>query len=897
MAGSNDAFGARTTLESSAGTGSIFRIQKLEEDGIAATSRLPYSIKVLLEAALRQCDGFEITPEDVERIARWSPQTAGREEIPFKPARVVMQDFTGVPAVVDLAAMRDAMVELGADPGKVNPLIPVDLVIDHSVQVDHYGLRRALELNAAREFERNKERYEFLRWGQDAFDNFRVVPPATGIVHQVNLEYLASVVQEQTDAEGGTVFFPDSLVGTDSHTTMINGLGVLGWGAGGIEAEAVMLGQPIYMLLPHVVGFRLEGELPPGTTATDLVLTATQMLRRHGVVGKFVEFYGPGLGTLSLADRATLANMAPEYGATVGMFPVDEETLRYLRQSGRKPALAERVEAYAEAQGIYYRSTAPDPVFSETLELDMGTVEPSLAGPTRPQDRVPMRSMKSTFERDFRQSSSAKTPGARVEVEANGNRADLSDGAVVIAAITSCTNTSNPAVMVGAGLLARHAVERGLSVPAHVKTSLAPGSRVVTRYLKASGLDKDLEALGFHTVGYGCTTCIGNSGPLLEPIEKAIEANDLVVCSVLSGNRNFEGRVHPLTRANFLASPPLVVAYALAGRVDLDFEIEALGLDREGRPVYLRDIWPGQEEVRSEVAQALHPRMFAEEYANVFSGNEIWNNIRVPAGEIYNWDEESTYIRRPTFFADLGREAPAVEPIVGARVLAKLADSVTTDHISPAGSIAAESPAAQYLESHEVERRDWNSYGSRRGNHEVMMRGTFANIRIRNELVPGAEGGHTRYLPSGERMSIYEAAERYKQDGTPTIVLAGKEYGTGSSRDWAAKGPFLQGVKAVIAESYERIHRSNLIGMGILPLQFNEGEDRNSLGLSGEEEYDIEGLDDELRPGQALEVVARGGGSEKRFIAICRIDTPVEIDYYRNGGILQTVLRRMASAD
>ena len=897
MAGNHDAFGARTTMESSAGTGSIFRIQKLEETGIAATSRLPYSIKVLLEAALRQCDGFEITPEDVERIARWSPQTAGKEEIPFKPARVVMQDFTGVPAVVDLAAMRDAMVELGADPGKVNPLIPVDLVIDHSVQVDHYGLRRALELNAAREFERNKERYEFLRWGQDAFDNFRVVPPATGIVHQVNLEYLASVVQEQTHAETGTVFFPDSLVGTDSHTTMINGLGVLGWGAGGIEAEAVMLGQPIYMLLPHVVGFRLEGELPPGTTATDLVLTATQMLRRHGVVGKFVEFYGPGLSKLSLADRATLANMAPEYGATVGMFPVDEETLRYLRQSGRKPALAERVKTYAEAQGMFYRSTAPDPVFSETLRLDMGTVEPSLAGPTRPQDRVPMRSMKSTFERDFRQSSGAKTPGARVEVEANGNRAELSDGAVVIAAITSCTNTSNPAVMVGAGLLARHAVERGLSVPAHVKTSLAPGSRVVTRYLKAAGLDKDLEALGFHTVGYGCTTCIGNSGPLLEPIEKAIEANDLVVCSVLSGNRNFEGRVHPLTRANFLASPPLVVAYALAGRVDMDFENEAIGLDREGRPVYLRDIWPGQEEVRSEVARAVHPRMFAEEYANVFSGNEIWNNIRVPAGEIYNWDEESTYIRRPTFFADLGREAPAMEPIVGARVLARLADSVTTDHISPAGSIAAESPAARYLESHGVERRDWNSYGSRRGNHEVMMRGTFANIRIRNELVPGVEGGHTRYLPSGERMSIYAAAERYRQDGTPTIVLAGKEYGTGSSRDWAAKGPFLQGVKAVIAESYERIHRSNLIGMGILPLQFNEGEDRNSLGLSGEEEYDIEGLDDELQPGQELEVVVRGGGSERRFIAICRIDTPVEIDYYRNGGILQTVLRRMASAD
>ena len=894
MAGSNDAFGARTTLESSAGSGAIFRIQKLEEDGIAATSRLPYSVKVLLEAALRQCDGFEITPEDVERIAKWSPQTAGKEEIPFKPARVVMQDFTGVPAVVDLAAMRDSMVELGADPKKVNPLIPVDLVIDHSVQVDHYGLRRALELNAKREFERNKERYEFLRWGQDAFDNFRVVPPATGIVHQVNLEYLAAVVQARHEGEQGAIFFPDSLVGTDSHTTMINGLGVLGWGVGGIEAEAVMLGQPIYMLLPHVVGFKLEGELPAGTTATDLVLTVTQILRQHGVVGKFVEFFGPGLSRLSLADRATLANMAPEYGATVGMFPVDEETLSYLRQSGRKAVVAERVKAYAEAQGMFYSNTEPDPVFSETLSLDMGSVEPSLAGPTRPQDRVPMRAMKRAFAGAFGKTSDSTARGVRVEVDVEGKNAELRNGAVVIAAITSCTNTSNPAVMVGAGLLARHAVERGLKVPAHVKTSLAPGSRVVTRYLKAVGLDKDLETLGFHTVGYGCTTCIGNSGPLLEPIEEAIEANDLVVCSVLSGNRNFEGRVHPLTQANFLASPPLVVAYALAGRVDIDFESEALGIDREGSRVYLRDIWPGQEEVRSETARAVQPKMFAEEYANVFSGNEIWNNIRIPAGEIYDWDEKSTYIRRPTFFAGLSREAPSIGPIDSARVLAKLADSVTTDHISPAGPIAAESPAARYLESHGVERRDWNSYGSRRGNHEIMMRGTFANIRIRNELVPGVEGGYTRYLPSGEQMTIHEAAERYKREGIPTIVLAGKEYGTGSSRDWAAKGPFLQGVKAVIAESYERIHRSNLIGMGILPLEFKEGEDRNSLGLSGEEKYDIEGLDDELRPGQELEVLVRAGSSEKRFDAICRIDTPVEIDYYRNGGILQAVLRRMA---
>jgi aconitate hydratase len=599
---------------------------------------------------------------------------------------------------------------------------------------------------------------------------------------------------------------------------------------------------------------------------------------------------------LSLADRATLANMAPEYGATVGMFPVDEETLSYLRQSGRKPVLAERVRAYAEAQGMFYRNTEPDPVFSETLSLDMGTVEPSLAGPTRPQDRVPMRAMKRAFARAFRQTSDIAATNARVEVDLKGNNAELSHGAVVIAAITSCTNTSNPAVMLGAGLLARHAVERGLKVPAHVKTSLAPGSRVVTRYLDAAGLDKDLEALGFYTVGYGCTTCIGNSGPLLEPIEEAIEANDLVVCSVLSGNRNFEGRVHPLTQANFLASPPLVVAYALAGRVDIDFESEALGIDRVGRRVYLRDIWPGQEEVRSEIARAVQPKMFAEEYANVFSGNEIWNNIRTPAGEIYSWDEKSTYIRRPTFFADLSREVPAIGPIDGARVLAKLADSVTTDHISPAGAIAVESPAARYLESHGVQRRDWNSYGSRRGNHEVMMRGSFANIRIRNELVPGVEGGYTRYLPSGEQMTIYEAAERYKEEGTPTIVLAGKEYGTGSSRDWAAKGPFLQGVKAVVAESYERIHRSNLIGMGILPLQFKAGEDRNSLGLSGEEVYDIAGLGDELQPGQELEVVVHDGSREKRFRVVCRIDTPVEIDYYRNGGILQAVLRRMASA-
>ena len=893
MTDEHNVFGARASLPG--GEGAFYRIGKLEEDGVAPVSGLPYSIRILLEAALRQCDGFEITRDDVERIARWSPETAGREEIPFKPARVVMQDFTGVPAVVDLAAMRDAMADLGGDPKAVNPRIPVDLVIDHSVQVDYYGLRRALELNAEREFGRNRERYEFLRWGQEAFDNFRVVPPATGIVHQVNLEYLASVVQAQPHAGGGEVLVPDSLVGTDSHTTMINGLGVVGWGAGGIEAEAVMLGQPIYMLLPEVVGFRLEGELPPGTTATDLVLTVTQMLRAHGVVGKFVEFFGPGLGRLSLADRATIANMAPEYGATVGLFPVDEETLAYLRQTGRKPAAVDRVRAYMEAQGMFYGPGSPDPVFSEVLSLDMDEVEPSLAGPTRPQDRVPLREMKPALKAAMTDTF-GRDPGddGRVAVDlGEKGRSELFHGAVVVAAITSCTNTSNPGVMLAAGLLARNAARKGLSVPPHVKTSLAPGSRVVTRYLDAAGLTEHLEALGFHTVGYGCTTCIGNSGPLDEPVEKAIVAADLVVCSVLSGNRNFEGRVHPLTRANFLASPPLVVAFALAGRAGIDFESEPLGEGEDG-PVFLRDIWPGQEEIRAELARSVQPKMFEEEYANVFRGNEAWDGIAVPAGERYAWQGDSTYIRKPTFFEGLSPKPARIEPIARARVLARLEDSVTTDHISPAGSIAPGSPAARYLESRGVERPEWNSYGSRRGNHEVMVRGTFANIRIRNELLPGVEGGYTRHLPSNEQMTIYEAAERYLGEGVPTIVLAGREYGTGSSRDWAAKGPFLQGLRAAIAESFERIHRSNLIGMGVLPLQFREGEGREQLGLSGEEVYDVLGLDDSLQPGQELEVAARGDSGEKRFTVLCRIDTPVEIDYYRNGGILNTVLRRMA---
>ena len=886
----NDEFGARTRLECSGGSGVLYRIQKLEDDGIAAVSRLPYSIKILLEAALRQCDGFEITREDVERIARWSPETAGQAEIPFKPARVVMQDFTGVPAVVDLAAMRDAVADLGDDPEKVNPLIPVDLVIDHSVQVDYYGMREALAMNAAREFERNRERYEFLRWGQQSFDNFRVVPPATGIVHQVNLEYLAQVVQEQDGA-----FYPDSLVGTDSHTTMINGLGVLGWGVGGIEAEAVMLGQPIYMLLPQVVGVKLTGALPTGTTATDLVLTVVQMLRAHGVVGKFVEFYGPGLSELSLADRATLANMAPEYGATTGIFPVDEETLAYLVLTGRKKAVVERVRAYMEAQGMLYRAEGPDPVFSEHLALDMRTVEPSLAGPTRPQDRVALKDVPTAFAASLTDRFEVAASGKKVAIDLGEQGAvELAHGAVLIAAITSCTNTSNPSAMVGAGLLARNAAERGLSVPAHVKTSLAPGSRVVSRYLDAAGLTESLEALGFHTVGYGCTTCIGNSGPLPEEIAAAVADNDLVVCSVLSGNRNFEGRVHATTRANFLASPPLVVAYALAGRATIAFEREPLGRDQAGREVFLRDIWPSPDQIRAALARSLTPKMFEEEYGNAFRQNEAWNAIPVPEGKRYAWAEESTYIRKPNFFDSLTKKAQPIQPIRGARVLAQLGDSVTTDHISPAGAIAVGSPGAEYLASRGVERKDWNSYGSRRGNHEVMMRGTFANIRIRNELVPGVEGGYTRHLPSGEQMTIYEAAMRYGTEGVPSIVIAGEEYGSGSSRDWAAKGPFLQGVKAAIAESYERIHRSNLIGMGILPLQFSPGEGRHALGLTGEELYDVEGLDDDLQPGQVLEVVAKNTAGEKRFAVICRIDTPVEINYYRNGGILHTVLRRMA---
>ncbi len=893
-----DPFGARSTLEVAGGSVTIYRLDRLEAQGIGAVPSLPYSMKVMLEAALRQLDGFEITENDVTHLAAW--ERPGEQEIPYKPARVILQDFTGVPSVVDLAALRSAMARLGGDPARINPVVPVDLVIDHSVQVDVFGSALALMYNAEREFERNRERYEFLRWGQEAFDNFRVVPPATGIVHQVNLEYLAKVVQTGS-LDGEPVAFPDTLVGTDSHTTMINGLGVVGWGVGGIEAEAVMLGQPIYMLMPEVVGFKMTGELAEGATATDLVLTVTQMLREKGVVGKFVEYYGPGVSKLSLADRATIANMSPEYGATIGFFPVDDETLNYLRNTGRSADLVDLVERYTKEQGLFRTDDAPDPLYTDTLELDLSTVEPSIAGPKRPQDRIPLTRAKQSFYKTLLDMSGNGHEKRRAVVDLGEERIELEDGAVVLAAITSCTNTSNPTVMVGAGLLAKKAVEHGLQVLPHVKTSLAPGSRVVTRYLNEAGLMPYLEALRYHLVGYGCTTCIGNSGPLHQPIAEAIQDNSLVVAAVLSGNRNFEGRIHPLTRINYLASPPLVIAYALAGTVDIDFETEPLGHTPTGEPVYLKDIWPSQEEIRDTVRRALKPEMFKEEYSNVFTGNETWNNIPVPKGKLYQWDEKSTYIQEPPFFAGLTADEPPLADIEGARVLALLGDSVTTDHISPAGSIPASSPAGQYLIEHGVERRDFNSYGSRRGNHEVMIRGTFANIRLRNRLVPGTEGGVTVYLPEGAysreqgvETSIYEAAMLYRKEGTPLIVIAGKEYGAGSSRDWAAKGTQLLGVKAVLAKSYERIHRSNLIGMGVLPLQFKEGDSAETLGLTGYEIYSIKGITGGIEPRQEVTVEARTGRDEvKVFSVIARIDSPVEVKYYRNGGILHTVLRDM----
>ena len=894
-----DFFGAKDTFDTGSGKAVIYRLSALEKLGFNI-ARLPFSIRILLEAALRQADGFEITKEAVETIAGWGPETAGKVEIPFKPARVILQDFTGVPSVVDLAALRNAMARMGGDPKKVNPLVPVDLVVDHSVQVDQFGSVLALQYNAELEFERNRERYEFLKWGQEAFDNFRVVPPATGIVHQVNLEYLASVVL--TGANGEVVAYPDSLVGTDSHTTMINGLGVLGWGVGGIEAEAVMLGQPIYMLMPEVVGFKLTGELPQGATATDLVLRVTELLRKKGVVGKFVEFYGPGMRKLSLADRATIGNMAPEYGATMGFFPVDEETLRYLIGTGRSEELVELVANYCKEQGLFHTADTPDPEFTDTLELDMSTVKPALAGPKRPQDRIDLDGMKAMWNTALTAPVGPRGYGlerealdAAVDVSFAGREFTLKHGHVVIAAITSCTNTSNPSVMVGAGLLAKKAVERGLDVKPWVKASMAPGSKVVTRYLDEAGLTPYLEALNFHTVGYGCTTCIGNSGPLPEPISKAIKQGDLVAAAVLSGNRNFEGRISPDVRANFLASPPLVVAYAIAGTMNIDMDTEPLGYDPNGNPVFLRDVWPTQEEIRSTIRRALKPEMFREQYANVFDGNPQFNAVKVAGGDRFAWDPQSTYIQEPPFFR-ITRDVPSVQPIQGARVLAFMADSTTTDHISPAGNIAPNSPAARYLEDHNVPRSEWNSYGSRRGNHEVMMRGTYANIRIKNQMLPGVEGGVTQYIPSGETMAIWDAAEKYMADGTPLIVLAGKEYGTGSSRDWAAKGVQLQGVRAVIAESFERIHRSNLVGMGVLPLQFLEGQSAKSLGLTGYEIFDILGLSDEMAPRQHYTVRAtRDDGAVIEFAAMSRIDTPVEVNYYRNGGILQTVLRRMAN--
>ncbi len=898
-AANNDPFGVKKTLETADGTVTYYSLPDLaKQSGFENVARLPMTIKILLEAVLRQVDGYTITEDDVRYVANWQPKPDTDGEVPFKPARVVMQDFTGVPAVVALAVMRDAMVErLGADPTRINPVLDVDLVIDHSVQIDYYGSEEALQKNAELEFERNRERYEFLRWGADTFANFRVVPPATGIVHQVNLEYLGRVVSTRI-VEGETVAFPDSLVGTDSHTTMINGLGILGWGVGGIEAEAALLDQPLYMLLPETVGFRLTGELPEGATATDLVLRVVEILRELGVVGKFVEFFGEGLARLSLPDRATIANMAPEYGATCGFFPVDSETLEYMRRTNRPETLVNLVEAYCKAQGMFCDADTPEPTYSTVIELDMNTVQPSIAGPKRPQDRILLEDSPTAFTKAMEMIAGDGSRRKTVQIEIDGQATTLGDGSLVVASITSCTNTSNPSVMIGAGLLAKKASELGMKIPPYVKTSLAPGSKVVTRYLETSGLDKYLDDLGYQTVGYGCTTCIGNSGPLKQEIEQAIDDNDLVAASVLSGNRNFEGRIHSHVRANYLASPPLVIAYALAGTIDIDITSDPIGKDRDGNDVFLRDIWPTKAEINETVGQCITQAMYEEEYGRVFTANETWNNIAVPEGERYAWDEDSTYIRKPPYFETLSADRAEIQAIRGARVLALFGDSVTTDHISPAGSIAQDSPAAKWLMDRGVQPGDFNSYGSRRGNHEVMMRGTFANIRIRNKLVPGVEGGYTRYLPTGEKLSMYDAAMKYKQDGTPLVVLAGKEYGTGSSRDWAAKGTILQGVRAVIAVSYERIHRSNLVGMGVLPLQFKSGESADSLSLTGEETFDIPGLGDGLRPKNELEVIATAAdGSTKSFQVVVRVDTPVEVDYYRNGGILHTVLKNMAGSE
>ncbi len=881
-------FGAKDTIKTPLGERTIFRISALADQGDIA--RIPYSIKVLLEAALRKHDGHAITDEDALALAGYDATKAGETEIAFMPGRVVLQDFTGVPAVVDLAAMRSAIVTMTGDPAsaqKVNPQSPVDLVIDHSVQVDAFNSGMALQINSRLEFERNRERYEFLKWGQAAFQNFRVVPPATGIVHQVNLEYLAKVVWDD-----GTYLYPDSLVGTDSHTTMINGLGVVGWGVGGIEAEAVMVGQPIYMLLPEVVGFRLTGKLSEGATATDLVLRVTEMLRRHGVVSKFVEFYGPGLADMPLANRATIANMAPEYGATIGFFPVDEQTTKYLRLTGRDEALVETVEQYYREQGLW-RDEDADILYSSQLELDLATVEPSLAGPKRPQDRIALSNMKAKWQQDLVETFGKSEPES-VPTSYEDDHFELNHGDVVIAAITSCTNTSNPAVMVGAGLVARKARERGLERQPWVKTSLAPGSKVVTEYLDAAGLTQDLEACGFYLVGYGCTTCIGNSGPLPPPISASINTHDLVAASVLSGNRNFEGRISQDVKANYLASPPLVVAYALAGTVDIDLTSDPIGQDPDGNDVYLSDLWPSQSEIDDIVNSTVTTEQFKTEYASVFEGSAEWQAIETTGEALYDWDPSSTYVQEPPFFEGLTTEVAPITPIEGARVLAKLGDSITTDHISPAGAIAQDSPAAEYLIANGVEPKMFNSYGSRRGNDRVMTRGTFANIRVKNQLAPGTEGGYTTDFTTGDITTIYEAAMNYKEADIPTVVLGGKDYGMGSSRDWAAKGTLLLGARAVIAESFERIHRSNLIGMGVLPLTFKEGENADTLGLDGREVFTVMILDS-VGPRDDIEVrVERPDGTEFTFTTTCRLDTPVEVDYYRNGGILHTVLRRMA---
>lgn len=936
------AFGARAVLKSAYGTNTYYRLADLTRYGVQGLDRLPFTVKVILENLLRHTDGELVTEDDVLALARWTPgqATTNVREYPFLPGRVLLQDFTGVPVVADLAAMRSAVARMHKDPQKINPLVPADLVIDHSVQVDAFGSTLAFSRNVEREYERNSERYALLRWGQQAFSNFRVVPPGTGIVHQVNLEYLASVVMTK-DEHGEMLAYPDTLVGTDSHTTMVNGLGVLGWGVGGIEAEAVLLGQPVYLLTPEVIGMRLTGNLPEGTTATDLVLTVTQMLRKRGVVGKFVEFTGPGLSQLGLADRATISNMSPEFGATATLFPVDAETLRYLRDTGRDPKLIDLVECYTKEQGLFRTDDTTEPKFDDLLDLDLSAIESSLAGPRRPQDRVPMSTLSRTFRAAYADRFQAvaenvetengllrlgteggkadPNPVAQVEngkvqlaqhaiesndhsngkghihdipVQIGGVQAHLTDGSVAIAAITSCTNTSNPSVMIAAGLLAKKAVERGLSVSPIVKTSLAPGSRAVVDYLQNANLLSYLEALRFHLVGFGCTTCIGNSGPLPESVAKAVQENDLVVAAVLSGNRNFEGRIHPQVRASFLASPPLVVAYALAGTVDIDLTTEPIGTDANGEAVYLREIWPTQEEVRNVVAQAVTSEVFAKNYAHVFEGDESWRSLSNATGALFQWDHNSTYIQEPPFFRDMSLEPALVKDIHGARVLVMLDDSITTDHISPAGSFSEKSPAGQYLIKQGVQKRDFNNYGARRGNHEIMVRGTFGNIRLRNRLIEGKEGYYT--VHDSEEMTIYDASVRYQQEGVPLLVIAGKEYGSGSSRDWAAKGPLLLGIRAAIAESFERIHRSNLVGMGILPLQFRQGENKESLGLTGRETYDIVGIEHDLKPHQQVTVkVTREDGSTFAFQTIVRLDSAIDIVYYKNGGILPTVLRKL----